>query len=160
MTPVARCSWLLLLISVAAGLAGCATTPEVTGAGATAAELDAWEATGRLGVAAGERGGSGSFLWQQAGDQSLIRIRGPVGIGGIEVELDDADLRVLTSDGQYFESEAAEREIAARLGASVPAGNLRYWLLGLPAPGAHRWLDGPDGARVLEQDGWRIEYGE
>ena len=36
---------------------------------------------------------------------------------------------------QTLESDAAWDELEARLGASVPAGNLRYWMLGLAAPG-------------------------
>lgn len=69
------------------------------------------------------------------------------------------ELKVETGDGQTFEAESAWNELEARLGAPVPAGKLRYWMLGLPAPGDHRWLAAPDSDMpVLEQDGWRIEY--
>ena len=142
-------------------LSGCASIgTRISGGGESVRELDAWQAAGRLGIAAGSQGGSGSFLWQQAGEQSVIRLSGPVGIGGIEIEVDAAELRVATSDGQVFESQAAHRELAARLGADVPTSSLRYWLLGLAAPGPHRFSSTPEGRRVLEQDGWRIEYGD
>ena len=142
-------------------LSGCASPgTRVSGAGEPVRELDAWAASGRLGVAARGQGGSGSFLWEQAGEQSVIRLSGPVGLGGVEIEVDAADLRVATSDGQVFESDAAHRELAARLGADVPTSSLRYWLLGLAAPGPHQWTSTSDGRRVLAQDGWRIEYGD
>lgn len=152
----------LVLSWVMIGLVAACAAPgtKVTGAGVAAAELDAWEAAGRLGVAAGGRGGSGSFLWQQSGEQSLIRLSGPVGIGGMQVEVDRADFRVATSDGHVFESEAAHHALEARLGADVPAASLRYWVIGLAAPGPHRWSETADGRRRLEQDGWSIEYGE
>jgi outer membrane lipoprotein LolB len=148
-------------LALAALVSACASPgTRVSGAGEPAGALDAWKAAGRLGVAARGQGGSASFLWQQVGEQSVIRLSGPVGIGSVEIEVDAADLRVATSDGQVFESEAAHRELAARLGADVPTSSLRYWLLGLAAPGPHRWSATSDGRRVLEQDGWRIEYGE
>lgn len=150
------------LLLLAGGIVfGCASPrTKVTGAGAPAASLQAWEAAGRLGVAAGGQGGSGSFLWQQSGERSLIRLSGPVGVGALEVELDAATLRVATSDGRSLESEAARRELDARLGAALPARNLRHWMIGLPAPGPHRWYRDAQGRQVLEQDGWRIEYGD
>jgi outer membrane lipoprotein LolB len=41
----------------------------------------------------------------------------------------------------------------------VPAGNLRFWILGLAAPGEHRWLPADDkGVVTLEQGDWRIDY--
>ena len=41
----------------------------------------------------------------------------------------------------------------------MPAGNLRYWMLGLAAPGEHRWHEPTaDGVVTLEQGGWRIDY--
>ena len=37
--------------------------------------------------------------------------------------------------------------------------NLRYWMLGLAAPGEHQWHEpGSDGVVTLEQGGWRIDY--
>ncbi|MGH8186525.1 MAG: lipoprotein insertase outer membrane protein LolB, partial [Steroidobacteraceae bacterium] len=126
-------------------------------------ELDRWQARGRLGVSGPENGGSGSFDWQQRGDRSEVQIRGPVGVGSVRLQLrgDPArpDLTLETSRGQRLEEEAAWNELEARLGAPVPAGSLRYWMLGLAAPGDHRWHEeNSEGVVTLEQDGWRIDY--
>lgn len=147
--------------------AGCATTPKPSGPGtaipADLSELDRWQARGKLGVSGPENGGSGSFEWRQSGDRSDVDIRGPVGIGGVHLEMRGAgetpDLTLQTSDGRKLESDAAWSELQSRLGASVPAGNLRFWMLGVAAPGEHRWHEANEhGVVTLEQGGWRIDY--
>ena len=92
-----------------------------------------------------------------------MQIRGPVGVGSVRLELhgdpSSPALTLETADGRKLESTAAWDELEARLGAPVPAGNLRYWMLGLAAPGEHQWHEpGPDGVVTLEQGGWRIDY--
>lgn len=147
--------------------AGCAGTPGTTQPGsaipADLHHLERWQARGRIGVSGPEKGGSGSFEWQQRGDRSDVEIRGPVGIGGVRLEMSGAgghpDLVLQTGDGRKLESDAAWSELQTQLGAEVPAGNLRFWMLGLAAPGEHRWHEAnPEGVVTLEQGGWRIDY--
>jgi outer membrane lipoprotein LolB len=154
----------VFLVSVLALGAGCATVPKPGVPPAVdLQQLDRWQARGRLGVSGPESGGSGSFDWQQRGDRTELQIRGPVGVGSVHLQLrgDPADpqLQLETADGRKLESAAAWSELEARLGAAVPAGNLRYWMLGLAAPGEHRWHEPTqDGVVTLEQGGWRIDY--
>ncbi|WP_157994558.1 lipoprotein insertase outer membrane protein LolB [Peristeroidobacter agariperforans] len=147
--------------------AGCATAPKGPAPGtaipADLKDLDRWQARGRLGVSGPDNGGSGSFEWRQRGDVSNVDIRGPVGIGGVRLEMSgtggNPNLILETSDGLKLESDAAWDELQNRLGTAVPAGNLRYWMLGLAAPGEHRWHDeNENGVTSLEQGGWRIDY--
>ena len=46
------------------------------------------------------------------------------------------------------------------MGAPLPVAELRYWLVGVPAPGlAHQETVGDDGRLAgLEQAGWRLRY--
>ena len=70
--------------------AGCALTPrQPTGVPANVdlAQLDSWQAHGRLGISGPETGGSGSFDWQQSGDRTDLQIRGPVGVGSVRLQL-------------------------------------------------------------------------
>jgi outer membrane lipoprotein LolB len=153
------------LLIVVAGLAGCATPAARPSRDVPtdAAQLTSWRANGRIGVTGeGGGGGSGSFDWQQRADEADVQIRGPVGIGSVTLQLrgdpEQPQLRLQTGD-QVLEAEAAIAELEARLGAVVPAGRLRYWMLGLAAPGEHQWSE-PDanGTVVLQQEGWRIAY--
>ncbi len=126
-------------------------------------ELARWQARGRIGVSGAASGGSGSFEWKQDGDRADIQIRGPVGIGSVllQVQGNDAqpDVKLQTGNGVTLESQAAWDELEARLGAPVPAGHLRFWMLGLAAPGEHFWdTAAAEGQKALEQDGWRIVY--
>lgn len=157
--------FLVLTFALAAALTGCATVTSRPGTAIPAdlAELAHWEARGRLGVSGAQRGGSGSFTWAQHNDRADVHIRGPVGIGGVRLQMSGStsrpELKLETSDGQVFRAKTAWDELEGRLGASLPAGKLRYWMLGLPAPGAYEWIHPPDGeTATLEQDGWRIEY--
>lgn len=157
-------SWLALAMTCFIA-AGCATAPQRPGTAIPTdlKELDRWQARGRLGVSGPENGGSGSFEWQQRGDVSNIDIRGPIGIGGVHLEMrgtgETPNLTLQTSDGLKLESDAAWSELQNRLGTAVPAGNLRYWMLGVAAPGEHQWHEeNENGVTTLEQNGWRIDY--
>jgi outer membrane lipoprotein LolB len=162
-----RTSFSIAAIALASLLAGCATAPP-SGAPSVPTDLSQltqWEARGRLGVSSAERGGSGTFTWGQHRDEADVQIRGPIGIGSVRLQMSGSssqpELKLETSDGQVFRADSAWSELEARLGAPVPAGKLRYWMLGLPAPGEHQWAPDPDPASdlaTLEQDGWRIEY--
>jgi outer membrane lipoprotein LolB len=150
-----------------ASLAGCVSPPHRPGPAAPLPAdlqaLDSWQANGRLGVSGASSGGSGSFEWLQHGSKADVKIRGPVGIGSVRLQVEgeaaDPQLKLQTGDGKTLESQAAWDELESRLGAPVPAGNLRFWMLGIAAPGEHIWHEaGVDGVKTLEQGGWRIDY--
>lgn len=156
-----RRRWSLLASSMLLALAGCTTTPAVRGPVGDLAALAQWQANGRIAVAGAAGGGSGSFQWEQTRAASEIGIRGPIGVGSLRVRLDVADperMQLQLADGRELQSDAARAELEARLGAPVPVEKLRYWLLGLAAPGEHEWLAQEERSTVLLQDGWRIEF--
>ena len=161
---VSRRTAFVAITCALASVSGCATAPKPIPSVSIALEqLERWQARGRIGVSGPGGGGSGSFEWQQHADVANIQIRGPVGIGSVRLQVrgdaSNPQLQLETGDGAMLESDAAWTELEARLGADLPAGNLRYWLLGLAAPGAHEWLPANDGGEVsLEQQGWRIDY--
>lgn len=142
-------------------LAGCATQPpSVTGPPPDPATLQQWTATGRMALSAGDRGGSGSFVWNQDGRTSRLDLRGPLGAGAVQVVAGPDGLVLTDGAGRQVDTEAARGELRARLGADLPWDSLSYWMLGMPAPGATFTItDAPTAPlRVIEQVGWRIGY--
>ena len=151
-----------VLGSLLTGCAGLVSRPQ-TPLPAKLEQLDRWQARGRIGISGAEGGGSGSFDWQQRGDRADVQIRGPVGVGSVRLQVRgnaaDPQLELQTSDGRTLQSQAAWDELQVRLGAAVPAGSLRFWMLGIAAPGEHQWHEpARDGMVTLEQSGWRIDY--
>jgi outer membrane lipoprotein LolB len=135
---------------------GCATPPHPTTA-RSPSELHNWQASGRIAVSGANNGGSGSFNWDQRGTAADVRLRGPVGVGSLHLKLSDDALTIETGKGERFDAEQAEIELAERLGAQVPARDLRYWLVGMPAPGENEWVGEGDSATLIQHQ-WRIEY--
>lgn len=156
--------------AVAALLAGCRIAPApapVPGPGADAPwpeqhaaleRLDHYSLTGRVAVAAREEGFSGSLRYQQQPHRSDLSLDGPLGMGGLRVVLDGDQLAISTSRGEQLDGAAARAELEQSLGFSLPMAALRWWLLGIPAPGeASVDADAASGEiRAFMQDGWKI----
>ena len=81
------------------------------------------------------QGFSASLRYQQSLGSSNLALDGPLGIGGLRVELDGEDISIATSRGEKLDGEAARAELERRLGFALPLAELRWWLLGIPAPG-------------------------
>jgi outer membrane lipoprotein LolB len=147
---------------VALALAGCAALPRAP-EGETRpdpAVLNQWSASGRMAVAAGNDGGSGSFDWAQDGTTSRLDLRGPLGAGAVRLVVTPQTLSLADGSGRVLDADVARADLQARLGADLPWDHLRYWLLGLPAPGVEATVRDQDAVpwRVIEQAGWRLAY--
>jgi outer membrane lipoprotein LolB len=156
---VSRVAWAAL---VALALAGCAVAPRAPEGGVRpdAAVLERWHAVGRLAIAAGNDGGSGSFEWVQDGVTSRLDLRGPLGAGAVRLVVTPETLSLADGSGRVLDAERARADLQARLGADLPWGHLRFWMLGVPAPGVEATVVDQDAApwRIIEQAGWRLVY--
>ena len=125
--------------------------------------LAAWTLRGRVAVAAGNDGFSGGLQWQQSGPNAEVSLHGPLGGEALRIHVDGADYVVETPDGASYDGESAQRLLAERIGASrpLPVQDMRYWLIGVPAPGTpHEETLGTDQRLAsLTQSGWLIRYG-
>ena len=154
-------------------LAGCKTAPPTTtvsGPGADAPwqqqraaleKLDRYGLDGRVAVAANGQGFSASLRYQQSPGGSNLALDGPLGIGGLRVVVDGENVEIATSRGEKLDGDAARAELERRLGFALPLGELRWWLLGIPAPGEVR-LDADEGSgeiRGFTQSGWNVSIG-
>ncbi len=119
-----------------------------------------WSLQGRLGVADGQEGGSGSFSWSQDGARYEFVRRAPVTGKSFRLSGDAHDALLGGLDGGPLRGNDAEALMRKALGWEVPLRELRAWVLGLRAAG------GPAEIRfgenrlpsLLRQDGWSVEY--
>lgn len=143
---------------------GCATTGVVPATGtriADPASLTQWTAKGRIALVAQGEGGSGSFVWQQRSERTELSVRGPFGAGGLQVTTDGELLELSDGAGQPLDGAAARAELERRLGVALPLAELRYWMLGVPAPQAASGpVEKPEGATApgFIQRGWTVSY--
>jgi len=157
-------------VLVALGLlAGCRTAPPaaIVGPGADAPwpqqraaleKLERYSLNGRVAVAANGQGFSASLRYQQMPRSSNLALDGPLGIGGVRVVLEGEDLQIATSRGEKLDGDAARAELERRLGFALPLAELRWWLLGIPAPGetAVNQDAGTGEIHDFVQAGWRV----
>ena len=150
-------------------LTGCKTAPlkPVSGPGADApwdeqraalASLDRYSLSGRVAVAANGQGFSASLRYQRQPRRSDLSLDGPLGIGGMRVAIEGDDLRIATSRGEQLDGAAARAELERRLGFVLPLDELRWWLLGVPAPGAAELNQDAVSGEIHDftQHGWRV----
>jgi outer membrane lipoprotein LolB len=149
--------------------AGCKTLPPSAevGPGADAPwpaqraaleKLDRYALNGRVAVAAQGQGFSASLRYQQQPRSSNLALDGPLGIGGLRVDMQGEDIEISTSRGEKLDGQAARDELERRLGFQLPLTELRWWLLGIPAPGeASLNQDAGSGElRDFTQNGWHV----
>lgn len=120
---------------------------------------DAYSVSGRVAVRASGKGyPAAHFDWSHSGRTDRVDISNPLGQIVARLELSPDHARYLDSDGKAHEADDIEALTERELGWRLPAEGLRFWLLGLPAPGTPaKWQSGANGP-ALEQDGWHIEY--
>ena len=120
-----------------------------------------WQAKGRFAARNGEDAWSGHLLWQQDDVDFSIRLSGPLGQGGMLLQGNEQSATITLSRNRQFQADSANELVRAHAGLRLPLDELRYWLLGLPAP----WIDYAINAidkegriATLLQHGWRVEY--
>jgi outer membrane lipoprotein LolB len=146
---------------------GCATLPapapvdDWPARRAALQALDAWAIDGRIAVAAGEDGFSGGFDWEQAGERADIVLSGPMGGSAMTIRVvgDEAAVSVRGEDLSVEDGEALFARYFG-VGHSLPVVEMRYWLVGAPAPdSAHEATLGADRRLAsLSQAGWQVRY--
>jgi outer membrane lipoprotein LolB len=111
-------------------------------------------------MAAGREGGSGSFTWRQHGALTDLQVHGPLGAGALQIVVDGDSVTVTDAGGVTLDTSTARERIRARMGADLPLAELRYWVLGLAAPGspAHVEQRAQAPLRIIEQAGWNVSY--
>jgi len=122
-------------------------------------ELDEWRLTGRIAIQTGSEGWHATLDWRQFGEYYEIRIIAPLGQGSVLLS-GDAERVILRTADDVIDASDPDRLLFETLGWRVPVAALRYWVLGLPAPGedAYPELDAGGHLAELRQRGWRIQF--
>jgi outer membrane lipoprotein LolB len=149
--------------------AGCRTLPPSAevGPGADAPwpvqraaleKLDRYGLNGRVAVAAQGQGFTASLRYSQQPRRSDLSLDGPLGIGGLRVAIEGDDIEIATSRGEKLDGQAARDELERRLGFQLPLTELRWWLLGIPAPGEASVNQDAGSGEIHDftQNGWRV----
>ncbi len=134
-------------------LAGCVSLPppgEVSAASDfVPPPSDQWSASGKFSFRSPDARESGQFYWTQDGDDYLLRLVGPLGVGGAEVEMKNGLARVQTRGEEYRGRDAAAL-LQELLGRQVrPAGNWQIQYLGTQQLDAYVL---PDQLRISRTD--------
>jgi outer membrane lipoprotein LolB len=122
------------------------------------AALDDWQFHGRIAVRSEIDGFNGKLRWTQDQNEFSATASGPLGAGAIRIEGDNASVVLTDKDGIRTVLEDAEAELQVRYGWTIPVASLRYWALGIPAPGvlADTVFDENGQLERLRQRGWSV----
>ena len=122
--------------------------------------LNAWDLSGKLSIDDGMDGGSGRLSWQIRNEDSQMNFRGALGKGAWQLDSGPGYAHLHKADGSMISSVSVDDLVESELGWRIPVNSLKWWALGLPAPGANERLDLDSKGRVLvmQQHGWNIAY--
>lgn len=122
-------------------------------------QLTQWEISGRLAVQSDHEAWYLSLEWQQRDTEYSLNLIAPLGQGAMQLHGDGAQVTLLTDQGESISSSDPELLLYQQFGWKVPVKALRYWVLGLPAPGdSQQSLDEYGRLSHLQQSGWEIEF--
>jgi outer membrane lipoprotein LolB len=123
------------------------------------AALQQWQLFGRLAIQTGDEGWHASLNWLQQQQHYSIQLIAPLGQGTIQLQGDDQQVILDTGEDNPILASDPEALLFREFGWRVPVASLRYWVLGLPAPGKSRHeLDSYGRLARLFQNGWEIHF--
>lgn len=124
------------------------------------ANVNHWQAKGRLAAVQGKKGGNASFVWEQKGDSYLIKLFGPFGSGAVYITGHPQFVELKEANGKTTRAQSPELLLKKVAGWQIPLTGLRHWLRGIPAPGetATERLNDRGFLSYLDQQGWKINY--
>jgi outer membrane lipoprotein LolB len=124
-------------------------------------QLTHWQNNGAMSVITPQNAWSASYRWQQNNNNYNLRLTGPLGAGGIELNNNHNRVTLINNNGRIYQASTAEQLLAQQTGWHLPISNLQYWVRGIPAPLSSYTYTGLDAEHhlvVLAQQGWYIQY--
>lgn len=118
-----------------------------------------WSLSGRLAIQTGHEGWHASISWQQQQQSYAILLVAPLGQGALRLDGDADTVTLQTDEGEKLTSSDPAQLLYQQFGWRVPVSSLRYWVLGIPAPGTREeTLDEYGRLSHLQQGSWEIRF--
>lgn len=124
------------------------------------ASLNDWTLAGRLAIQSDHEGWHVSINWEQQQQNYSILLSAPLGQGSLKLFGNDDNVTLQTDEGESISAADPGELLYRQFGWRVPVKSLRYWVLGVPAPGNQREEQLDEYGRLvhLKQDGWEIRF--
>ncbi|MBS3955203.1 MAG: outer membrane lipoprotein LolB [Methylomicrobium sp.] len=119
-----------------------------------AEKLNKWDFEGRIAVILKDDSWSGSLNWAQNSERGIIKISGPFGQGGLEINVKAGNLSINDGESVVEYSDQDEESIVNELGFYVPIRSLVYWVRGLADPD----IDLIEIDQGFMQSGWQVLF--
>lgn len=134
-------------------LTACSSTPSQP------ESTNSWGFSGKVGLWAYGKQESANVEWQDCDNSYLVRLSGPLGVGGALVYGNDSGVSLHRGNDAPLYADSPEALLAS-MGWYLPVSFLRYWLQGLPSPDSpyQREPQSGDAVASLSQSGWRLAY--
>lgn len=157
--------WFVALV-LAVLSAACARLPVLAPIDSVAAlpgpaHVPYFQLEGRLSVRAQEQSFSGALAWLRRPDAESMLLSTPLGQGVAEIQRVEGGMRLVDAEGRSRVAADGETLLEDAVGLRLPLNGLVYWLSARPRPEAPftASLDETGRVAVMQQDGWRIDYG-
>jgi len=127
------------------------------------AGVPVWSLSGRVALTNAGRGGSGGIDWRQQGDAYVVTLSAPITRQGWRLEGGEGMARLEGLAGGTRVGSDAAALLREATGWEIPVASLASWVRGArdPEAGAATLAFGADGRLArMQQDGWRLAYGE
>jgi outer membrane lipoprotein LolB len=123
--------------------------------------LGKWKLEGRIAVRTTQDAWQANLVWEHDGKQDRLRVSGPLNQGMVSIVLQEDLIFINEGNGVERVSRDPDALLTEKLGFSVPLANLRYWILGVPAPfeeSTAMELDPAGRLRHLRQSDWSLDF--
>jgi outer membrane lipoprotein LolB len=122
--------------------------------------LSSWDLAGKLSLDDGEDGGSGKLKWSVRAEKSHMDFRGALGRGAWQLDSGPGYARLARANGETVYADSISDLVEQEVGWQIPVDSLRWWALGIYAPGDIEGseLDAQGRVLTLKQQGWDISF--
>ncbi len=123
--------------------------------------VSSWRIQGKVSIRHTDRLWQAGLNWLHDGNGDSMDLLGPGGRPMMRLTSRPGGARATDSKGRSYRAATFEALAAEVLGVEVPVSSLRYWVKGLPAPGARvdsLRLNQDGRLDLLEQNGWQVHY--